>query len=346
MFDFFQAWSFVLFRGGWGGRVLTNAKYASWFGGGAVDDRVAAQGAAARWAVFRKTRMNEVPLDVVTGLGRDFRCRLENDRFIVLSRGAEGQPSAFFDTVFGPREADDTAPLFEAGETAPDHAAVRAAVVSTYNRPQALARTLPQIVALGVPVLVVDDGSSADAAAENRALAETHGAAYLALPANRGIAAAINAGIAYWLADPAIAWISYFQDDVDVVADLFDVLAAYEDARTQPVMTGLDTNEHATLRTVEEAGGRVLKYKDNSTGMHLHCHRDYWTAVLPIPSRYLGAPKAGQGGSGADSWIVKRAPAAAVPRGLSVLCIPGLVTTFAWRGEDSTWGNQHLLDRP
>ena len=25
----------VLLRGGWGGRVVTNAKYASWFGGGA-----------------------------------------------------------------------------------------------------------------------------------------------------------------------------------------------------------------------------------------------------------------------------------------------------------------------
>ena len=28
---------------------------------------------------------------------------LENARFIVLGRGSDGQPSAFFDTVFGPR---------------------------------------------------------------------------------------------------------------------------------------------------------------------------------------------------------------------------------------------------
>jgi len=339
MVDFLHAWLFVLLRGGCGGRVVTNAKYAPWFGGAAVGD----DGAGARWAVFRKTRMNEVPLDLVTRLGRDFRCRLENARFIVLGRGGKGQPSAFFDTVFGPRDSGDAAALFDAGEMAPAGGHSRAAVVSTFNRPQALARTLPQVAALGVPVLVVDDGSSADAAAENRALAEAQGAAYLVLPANRGIAAAINAGIAYWLADPDIAWISYFQDDVDVDPGLFDVLAAYEDAQKQPVMTGLDTNEHAALRTVE-ADGRTLKYKDNSTGMHLHCHRDYWTAVLPIPSRYLGAPKAGQGGSGADAWIVKRAPGSAVPGGLSVLCVPGLVTTFAWRGEDSTWGNQHLLD--
>ena len=340
MVDFLHAWLFVLLRGGRGGRVVTNVKYAPWFGGAAVGD-----GADARWAVFRKTRINEVPLDLVSRLGRDFRCRLENDRFIVLGRGAEGQPSAFYDTVFGAREAGDASALFDADDATPDRGGTRAAVVSTYNRPQALARTLPQVTALGVPVLVVDDGSSAEAAAENRALAAAQGAAYLALPANRGIAAAINAGIAYWLADPAIAWISYFQDDVDVAADLFDVLAAYEDPETQPVMTGLDTNEHAALRTVE-ADGRTLKYKDNSTGMHLHCHRDYWAAVLPVPSRYLGAPKAGRGGSGADAWIVKRAPTAAVPRGLSVLCVPGLVTTFAWRSEDSTWGNQHLLDRP
>jgi hypothetical protein len=340
MVDFLHAWLFVLFRGGCGGRVVTNAKYAPWFAGAAVAD-----GAGARWAVFRKTRINEVPLDLINRLGRDFRCRLENGRFIVLGRGTEGQPSAFFDTVFVPREAGDAAAMFDAGDETPHQVGARAAVVSTYNRPQALARTLPQLTALGVPVLVVDDGSSAAAAAENRALAEANNAAYLALPANRGIAAAINAGIAYWLADPDVAWISYFQDDVDVDPGLFEVLAVYEDAKTQPVMTGLDTNEHAALSTVE-ADGRTLKYKDNSTGMHLHCHRDYWTAVLPVPARYLGAPKAGRGGSGADAWIVKRAPGSVVARGLSVLCVPGLVTTFAWRGEDSTWGNQHLLDRP
>ena len=108
MVDFLHAWLFVLLRGGRGGRVVTNAKYAPWFGGAAVGD-----GAGARWAVFRKTRINEVPLDLVSRLGRDFRCRLENARFIVLGRGAGGRPSAFFDTVFGPREAGDEAGVDE-----------------------------------------------------------------------------------------------------------------------------------------------------------------------------------------------------------------------------------------
>ena len=352
MFDFLSAWFFVVVRGGAGRRVLSNTKYRSCFGG-ALDTAAADPDrlGTVRWVILRKTRMNEVPLPLVRALGGAYSCRAENRRFIVLGRGGDAQPSAFFDEVFGrlTAMADDDAspsPLFDTGHEArtdPAGGARRSAVVSTFNRPQALARTLPQIVALGVPTLVVDDGSAAVVQEENATIARENDADYIALPSNRGVAAAINVGIDYWLADPGITWISYFQDDVDVDPTLFEVLAKYEYPGQYPVITGLDTNEHAADR-IERDGDRTLKFKHNSTGMHLHCHRDYWSAVLPIPTRYLGAPKAGQGGSGADAWIVKRAPAAVTGRGLPVLCVAGLVTTYAWRGEDSTWGNQHLLD--
>jgi hypothetical protein len=350
MIEFLRVWLFTLVHGGIGGRALSNAKYRPWFLG-ADDIATVAPADLARYrlAVVRKTRLNEIPLPIVRALGRGFGCVLENRRFVVLARDAGGRPSAFFDAAFArhaAEEDDRSDALFHAGAEVDDGSdATRAVVVSTYNRPQALARTLPQLRALGAPVLVVDDGSSPEARAENAAIAARCGAPYLSLPANRGLAAVVNVGISYWLADPAIAWISYFQDDVDVDPDLFAALEPLEDAVRSPVLTGFDTDEHATLR-VERSGDREIKYKDNSTGMHLHCHRDYWAAVLPVPSRYLGAPKAGRGGSGADAWIVKRAPASAGARGLTVVCVPGLVTTFAWRREDSTWDNQHLLDRP
>ena len=74
-----------------------------------------------------------------------------------------------------------------------------AVAVTTYERPMALARSLPQIVALGAPVLVVDDGSRPEAALINRAACEREGAHYLHLPENRGLPAAMN------IADFAVA---------------------------------------------------------------------------------------------------------------------------------------------
>ncbi|MCP4329543.1 MAG: glycosyltransferase family 2 protein [Alphaproteobacteria bacterium] len=352
MIDFLATWIRVVSHGGAGARVLTNGKYTGWFFGASDAGTIDPAGLGrVSWVVVRKTRINEVPLPTLRAVAKGFACRLENARFIVLQRGAAARPSAFLDAVRRQIGSDTDAPagpLFDDADAASSGAeavATRAIVVTTYNRPAALARTLPQLIALGVPVLVVDDGSNEDASDANRQCAERLGARYLALTENRGVAGAVNLGVAYWLADPKIEWISYFQDDVDVDPELFDVLAVYEDPLRQPVLTGLDTNEHAATRETTDRGHK-LKYKANSTGMHLHCHRDYWAAVLPVPSRYLGAPKAGRGGSGADSWIVKRAPGSIVQRGMNALCVCGLVTSFAWRKEDSTWGNQHLVDPP
>ena len=72
-----------------------------------------------------------------------------------------------------------------------------AILVTTYNRPEALARSLPQIVALGVPVLVVDDGSGDADADEVACIAYDNGVEALFLPVNRGLAAAMNVGLSY-----------------------------------------------------------------------------------------------------------------------------------------------------
>jgi hypothetical protein len=71
--------------------------------------------------------------------------------------------------------------------------------------------------------------------------------------------------------------------------------------------------------------------------------REGWSRVMPIRSRGLGLPgtrimdgKRGTG-SGVDWWIVRDSP-----NRLPVLCIPGLVRTFAWKAEDSTWLNTQI----
>ena len=220
-----------------------------------------------------------------------------------------------------------------------------ACIVTTYNRPDALARSLPQVVALGAPTLVLDDGSPDELAWD---LADHHGAAYLCLPTNRGLACALNVGLAYWFADPAIEWISCFQDDVDVRPDCLSVMSAVARAHGNPraaIYTGHNAAEHDGV-LLDDHGGADVLLKTNSRATHMHAHRDYWAGVMPIPTRELGAPKrTGDDptvrglGSNVDWWVYRDAPQSVVARGGHVICVPGLVRTFLWEAKDSTWNN-------
>lgn len=214
-----------------------------------------------------------------------------------------------------------------------------AAVVTTMNRPGALARTLPQVRVLGWPVLVVDDGSRGD---ETWEIATKAGVDCLLLPSRRGLAAALTIGVTYWLADPAVKWVSVFQDDVDVRPDAGTVLEMFS-MLDHPLLTGHDAAEHVGVS--DRIRGHEVKRKTNCRATHLHAHRDYWMKVLPVPSRSLGAPHRVAGeprglGSNVDWWIVRDAPESVVAAGGHVLCIPGLVRTFLWRKEDSNWDNE------
>lgn len=231
-------------------------------------------------------------------------------------------------------------------------------VLTTYNRPAALARSLPQIVALGWPVLVVDDGS-----AYQECNLETEGwdriqeiiseseppypapcvVNRIIIPQNRGLAAALNIGLSYWLADPAIEWISCFQDDVDVHPETRSTLESVQHATNYRLMTGHDAAEHPATRRVSINGIECVT-KANCRATHLHAHRSYWESVMPIRSLALHAPHKIPGaprgmGSRVDHWIVSEAPRARK----EVVCIPGLVRTFLWHKEDSTWDNEVKL---
>ncbi|HEY9641312.1 MAG TPA: glycosyltransferase [Coleofasciculaceae cyanobacterium] len=217
-----------------------------------------------------------------------------------------------------------------------------AAVITTYNRPQSLARSLPQVLALGIPVVVVDDGSSPENDRENQRITEQHQVPLIRIPENRGLPNAMNVGLEYWLADPQIDWISYFQDDVDIHPETLKVLEQIQDPHDRPLLAGRDALEHPNFGTGNIAGYPVL-YKRSMPGQHLHAHRDYWRSVMPIPTPYLGAPKPDRGkpGQGADEdwWITCWSPHSITKRGGYIVCVPGLVRSFRTAADESTWGN-------
>jgi glycosyl transferase family 2 len=232
-----------------------------------------------------------------------------------------------------------------------------AVIVTTYNRPACLTRSLPQIVAaakeVGAPVLVVDDGSVMTEAVpgfDEIAMRQPRtglGATWIWLPENRGLAGALNIGLSYWLADPSIDVIHYFQDDVDV--DPLCIVACNE-GLDQPsghdyLVTGHDAREHrekgdefATIMP-----GMNWRQRKSCRATHMSAHVSAWKRVMPIRSRGLGLPgtrimDGNRGtGSGVDWYIVRDSP-----NRLPVFCIPGLVRSFAHKAKDSTWLNESI----
>ena len=228
-----------------------------------------------------------------------------------------------------------------------------AILVTTYNRPSALARSLPQIAALGPPILVVDDGTPGEAGGENAFICQKYGARYMALPSNRGLAAALNMGLAYWLADKSVEWISYFQDDVDAHPKTLEIIGLLAGSQAYPIYTGHDAIEHPQCREMV-TGSLKIKVKKTCAGVHLHARTEFWKGVMPIPTYQLGAPKRTNGnrtpgiGSNVDWWIVRDGPNSVVKRRQEILCLPDLVRTFLWKAEDSSWnrGRKYGEERP
>lgn len=213
-----------------------------------------------------------------------------------------------------------------------------ACLVTTYNRPDALARSLPQIVALGAPVLVVDDGSSRLSGIE----VDMAGVDWLYMPSNRGLAAALNIGLSYWLADKSITHISYFQDDVDVRPETLKVLSLHQGRH--PLVTGHDAPEHKAHRQRLRDGLPLMLYKHSIRATHMHGSVGFWRSVMPIPTNELGTPKrngSGRGiGSDVDWWIVRDAPCSIQKTKQEILCVPGLVRSFLCHAADSCWNNE------
>jgi hypothetical protein len=296
--------------------------------------------------VVRQDHMNALPVRLLVALRERYTGVYMNRRFLLFVpsdgaiRGGNSDAAAIAERLAALTQAAAPAPGLSRRDDQQ-----RAVLVTTFNRPAALERSLPQITALGSAVLVVDDGSSPPAADRNRRLCAACGARYLHLPDNRGLSGALNVGLSYLLADTRLEWISYLQDDVDVDPALLTHLRDVEDAVDRPLITGYDADEHPCERE-ERRADTIIRWKRSSPAVHLHGHVSYWRGVLPIPTEYLGAPRRRWDASLEDYWIVNNAPASAGARGLLVACLPGLVRTFLWHQADSTWDNPNLPDPP
>lgn len=296
------------------------------------------------WIIVPQGGLGTLPAPLLIGLRDHFRCTVENRRYLLFAANAN---SSTRDGAALRARIDALLPAHDASR-APLQVRTwkdRAVLVTTFERPAALERSLPQIACLGAAVLVVDDGSREAAARRNQATALACGVAYLRLPVNRGLSAALNVGLEYLLADAAITWVSCLQDDVDVRADLLSVLARVEDREQRPILSGYDATAHPALERTEVAGIPIV-LKRETAGVHLHAHRDYWRGVLPIPTEYIGAPKRRWEAPLEDSWITTGAPASAARRGVPIACLPGLVRTFLWHPGDSTWDNPNSPEPP
>jgi glycosyltransferase involved in cell wall biosynthesis len=273
------------------------------------------------FVIFHKGMVAEVDQALSLAVLEQFHLVFVNDVFIIYSQSP----------LSGISEPDDrqTRALVEQIETTDRFDSLQnhqtcAIVVTTYNNPENLARSLPQITTLGAPVLVVDDGSDPEQALKNQQITAQYGAQLLRSPSHQRQANALNLGISQWLADPTIAWISTFRDDVNVRADTLTVLAQIQSLQ-YPILTGRDAPEHPIIQTQTIADHSVL-FKRSSPSIHFHAHRSYWASVLPIPTPTLDLP--GQG-TDEDWWITAWSPNSIVKKGGNLVCVPGLVSTFA-----------------
>jgi hypothetical protein len=266
-----------------------------------------------------------------------------NDVFVVFSKDGDPLPDeqrqhlAFFD-----HHVETLEPLNPPADST-------GVVVITHNRPKALAPTLRGLARTKRPIIVVDDASSFAQRLVNRSLARRAGAVYLPLPRNRGLAHATNVGVCYWLAQPDITWISVFNDDVEVVDDIFDRLELVARSLAADGRGRLFAGHHSDLHLthkVDEVDGQRILFGRSCSGIHLHAHRDYWQGVLPVPTTYEGAPKPAAGvftgqGSETDWWIATWSPSSGVKRGADVVVVPGLVSHAPVK---STWSSSAPRD--
>ena len=300
-----------------------------------------------RLAVIHKRRLAQINPFVLQTVLSSWNPVFVNEMFVVFSRSAEREmPVAAPEHIQSLMESA-TRMLPPTPPMGPGTVEV-GVVVTTYNRSWALARSLPAIMQQKAHVLVVDDHSCEDEAAQNEEICRRLGALYIKLSGNRGVACVVNVGLGYFLADSRIEWIAVIQDDVELVPDAMAVLSEIADNRTRPILTGYYAQEHP-VRERQIIGGREVLLQWTCSGQFLYADRDYWLNVLPIPTQYLGAPKpkdlrpSNAGGSDWDWWATAWAPNSALKRGLDIICVPDLATHLAHSGELSTWGNKHEL---
>ncbi len=222
----------------------------------------------------------------------------------------------------------------------PEQTGKQGILITTYNRPHYLRRLLKQLENRPEEILVINDGSEPEFIQEYEAIKkEFPKVSYIDNIKNTGLVFSLNTGFSYFLADPAVEWIHYIQDDVILKDNFFETLDRLKDKRERPVLAGIYREPHKIFEKKEIAGIEVYLLR-SAPAQHLLFHRQYLQDNLPIPNPYPGAPKADRGkpGQGADEdwWLLSWSPNSIVKKGKFIIAVPDLCYTDAF-GEQSTW---------
>lgn len=214
-------------------------------------------------------------------------------------------------------------------------------LITTYNRPRALIKLLEQLKDREEEILIINDGSSKEFDIQYQQIKEKFPSfTYIDNPKNIGLVFSMNTGFSYFLSDPEIEWIHYFQDDVIINdPDFFTKTLAVADKKESPVVTGIYKEEHPIMSKMSINGIPVYLFR-STAAQHFLVHRNYLMKNMPIPNPYLGAPKPDKGkpgqGSDEDWWLFSWSPNSIVKQGKYVVCIPGLCSTDL-NPDLSTW---------
>ncbi len=213
-------------------------------------------------------------------------------------------------------------------------------LITTYNRPEFLIKLLRQLENRSEEILVVNDGSNEIYHHQYEQIKKRFPQnTYIDNPKNMGLVFSMNTGFSYFLSDPDIEWVHYFQDDVEITSQFFETIEKVADKNDYPVVTGFYKEPHKIFGS-KLINGVEVKLLRSASAQHFYVHRLYLMDNMPIPNPYIGAPKPDKGkpgqGSDEDWWLLSWAPKSIVKRGKYVISIPGLAKSDAI-GELSTW---------
>jgi len=205
-------------------------------------------------------------------------------------------------------------------------------LITTYNRPDALIKLLHQLKNRPEEILIVNDGSDEQYRSQYEHIKKLFPHfTYIDNPKNVGLVFSMNTGFSYFLSDPDIEWIHYFQDDVLIEDDdFFEKTMLIADQKERPVVTGIYSKPHKIFLKTKYNDIEVYLLR-SIPSLHFLVHRKYLSDNMPIPNPYVGAPKPDKGkpGQGADEdwWLFSWSPKSIVKRDKYIVAIPDLCKT-------------------
>lgn len=156
-------------------------------------------------------------------------------------------------------------------------------LVPAYNAGQSVGAVVAQVRALGLSVVVVDDGSSDDTGAQ----AEQAGAIVLRHPVNQGKGAALQTGFAYARRTGSSALITMDADGQHAASELASLLRAYSE-HPDGLIIGVRSFDPMVMPRRSRIGNRISTYWISLFAKRVH--HDTQSGFRIYPRRLFSLP--------------------------------------------------------